>query len=294
MVSIRVPATSANLGPGFDCLGMALSLYDHFSFEEIESGLHFSGFEPQYQNQDNLVYQGYLAGLSHLNKAPRGLRIKADSKIPAGRGLGSSAACLVAGILAAFALSGQALDRERVFALASRLEGHPDNAAAAVFGGLRVSITQGADHFLSLPAPVHPAWRFLALVPTYDLLTKAARAVLPKTVPLSDAVFNLSRTALLLQALSQGDRLALAAACQDRLHQAQRFALIKDAATLQQRLLSLGADACFLSGAGPSLLCVYQQEGFLEKAQEQIPPAFPHHALMPLSLCEEGASVLFS
>ena len=289
MVSVRVPATTANLGPGFDCLGAALGLYARFHFEETEEGLEVSGCEPAFAGPDNLVYRAFANTLERFGETPRGLRLRIDSAIPPARGLGSSAACVVGGILGARALWGLPLQPEEVFALAAGMEGHPDNAAAAVFGGLRVAMAEGGNVF-SLPAPVHPGIRFLALVPDFPLETETARRALPERVTRADAVYNLSHTALLLRALEAGDTAMVRAACGDRLHQPWRFPLIPGGRELAQRMEGLGAMACLISGAGPSLLCLYTDPAFPSLAGGLLSRDFPRFRALPLALCLQGAA----
>lgn len=286
-ISIRVPATSANLGPGFDCLGLALNLYARFDFEPAESGLVISGCRADDANENNLVWRAYARALQYAGKAPGGLRLRISSDIPVSRGLGSSAACAVGGILGADRLHRLRLTEEEMLNLAAELEGHPDNAAPALFGGLRVSLTE-QGRALSLPAPVHPSLRFLSLVPDFELLTSAARTVLPVSVPLRDAVFNLSRAAFLLKAMEEGDIALIRLAMQDRLHQDARFALIPGAAKLKQRMEGLGA-ACCLSGAGPSLLCLYTEDDFPARARGALEESPISFTALPLALCREGA-----
>lgn len=291
MVRIRVPATSANLGPGFDCLGIALNLYARFTFEPLSRGLEISGCRPQDAGEDNLVYRAFLHTLKAAGAQLRGLRLRIDSDIPLSRGLGSSAACVVGGILGADRLYGLGLSREDMLKLATELEGHPDNAAPAIYGGLRVSLTEEGRVF-SLPCEVHPSLKFLALVPDFELRTSAARAALPQSVSLKDAVYNLSHAAFLIKALEGGDPGLIRAAMQDRLHQDARFKLIPGAAELKARMENAGAIACCLSGAGPTLLCLYADEVFPGKAGEIIEKGFPEVAVMLLNLCTEGAAVM--
>lgn len=290
MVVIRVPATTANLGPGFDCLGAALSLYARFSFEKAASGLEISGCDPAYSNQDNLTYRAFCFALEENGINPGGLRMRLDSDIPVSRGLGSSAACVVGGILGASTLYGLNLSREAVFRLAAKIEGHPDNAAPALFGGLRVSLTQGGTPH-SLPSPMHPSLRFLALTPDSPLETKKARAALPRMVSLQDAVYNLSRTAFLLKALETGEAEKIRLGMGDRLHQNVRLPLIQQGRELKARLEREGAVAVFVSGAGPSLMCLYQEPGFVAEAGRLIKTAFPRFSVLPLDLCAQGAMI---
>ena len=290
MVSVRVPATSANLGPGFDCLGLALDLYARFDFELLTRGLEITGCREEDAGEDNLIYRAYVHTLKAFGLDARGLRLRIDSDIPLSRGLGSSAACVAGGILGAAALHGLSLSDGEVLKLASELEGHPDNAAPAIYGGLRVSLTEDG-RAVSLPCVVHPSLRFLALVPDFELRTADARAALPQSVPLKDAVYNLSRTAFLLKALEGGDPELIRLAMKDRLHQDARFRLIPGAAALKERMEQLGAAACCLSGAGPTMLCLYTGDDFLNRAMEAARTEFPRFDPRPLSLCGEGARV---
>lgn len=292
MVSVRVPATSANLGPGFDCLGLALDLYARFDFELLTRGLEITGCREEDAGEDNLIYRAYVHTLKAFGLDARGLRLRIDSDIPLSRGLGSSAACVAGGILGAAALHGLSLSDGEVLKLASELEGHPDNAAPAIYGGLRVSLTEDG-RAVSLPCVVHPSLRFLALVPDFELRTADARAALPQSVPLKDAVYNLSRTAFLLKALEGGDPELIRLAMKDRLHQDARFRLIPGAAALKERMEQLGAAACCLSGAGPTMLCLYTGDDFLNRAMEAARTEFPRFDPHPLSLCGEGACVTY-
>ena len=292
MVSVRVPATSANLGPGFDCLGLALDLYARFDFQLLPRGLEITGCREEDAGENNLVYRAYIHTLKFFGLDALGLRLRIDSDIPLSRGLGSSAACVVGGILGAAALRGLSLSDGEALKLASELEGHPDNAAPAIYGGLRVSLTEDG-RALSLPCAVHPALRFLALVPDFELRTADARAALPQTVPLKDAVYNLSHTAFLLKALEGGDPELIRLAMKDRLHQDARFKLIPGAAALKERMEEIGAAACCLSGAGPTMLCLYTGDDFLNRAMEAARMDFPSFDPRPLSLCGEGARVTY-
>ena len=289
MVVVRVPATTANLGPGFDCLGAALSLYASSSFELLPGGLEITGTEPRFSGESNLVYQAYLAALKLHGIPPAGLRLHMASDIPASRGLGSSAACILGGIMGADALHGLQMSKEAVFRLAVSLEGHPDNIAPALFGGVQVSLMEGGKP-LALPVALHPAWRFLALVPDFALSTTAARAALPDLVSLKDAVYNLSHAAFLVKALEQSDAALLRSACQDSLHQDARFALIPGGRELKARAENQGAAACFLSGAGSSLMCIYQDPGLPGRLKPELNTAFPHVEALPLCLCSQGAT----
>lgn len=287
MAVVRVPATSANLGPGFDCLGAALALYARFTFEDREEGLDLSGCGKRYRTPDNLVVRAFYHTLASRRVKARGLRLAMRSDIPPARGLGSSAACVVGGILGASELYDLNLSAEEVFALATEMEGHPDNAAPAVYGGLRVSLMDGGRP-LSLPFSIDARLHFLALVPDFTLSTKEARAALPRLVPREDAVYNLSRAAFLVKALERGDESLLRPAFGDRLHQDARFPLIQGAGELKALMEDAGALACYLSGAGPTLMCLYSQPDFPGLVKPLLKERFPKFSALPLGLCERG------
>jgi len=258
IATVRVPATSANLGPGFDSLGLALAVHNVIRLSVAGSGLEISvqgdGAEAIPRTEQHLVVRAIRAGLDHAGVPQPGLRLSCDNRVPHGRGLGSSAAAVVAGLVAARGLLSdpELLDDAAVLALATALEGHPDNAAAALFGGCTISWLAGNGapraERLEVRADLDP----VVCVPAVEVVTSTARAMLPVTVTHADAAFNAGRAALLVQALSRRPDLLLEAT-QDRLHQAQRAAAMPDTADLLQRVRDLGG-AAVVSGAGPSLL----------------------------------------
>jgi homoserine kinase len=256
-VRVRVPASTANLGPGFDCLGLALGLYNTVELTRLESESDWQievegeGADKLPANSSNLIYQAVETASRLIGQSPTGLHIRAGNGIPTGSGLGSSAAAVVGGLAAANALYGGSLTRSAILRLATQLEGHPDNAAAALFGGL--TIVSAAEEELMHASLEIPPLKVAVALPNVRLSTAEARAALPRQVPLADAVFNLSRTAFVVQALQQGDYEMLAWAMSDRLHQPYRRKLIPgfDAAMAAAR--TAGARAVTLSGAGPSL-----------------------------------------
>lgn len=288
MVKFRVPASSANLGPGFDCLSAALSLSANFSFEKKDERLMITGCPPGMEGSDNLIYQSYLKGMQTYGLKPRGLSIHVDSDIPTARGLGSSAACVIAGLKAAAILHDVQLSDDELLLLACAMEGHPDNVAAALYGGARMSVWE-EGRVISRAFSVHNSIRFLALIPDFSLSTHQARSVLKELVPLKDAVFNLSRTALLIKALEQGDMDLLLFSCQDRLHQPLRNPLIKDSRALVDKMNSLGA-ACCISGAGPTLLCMYLDDDF-EKEAASVCKSYPSWQAKALHLDLQGLQI---
>jgi len=255
---VRVPATSANLGPGFDALGLALALYNEVSLAEADElvvSIDGEGAGRLDTGPDNVVARAAQMAFEAAGRPFRGAAIHCVNRIPLQRGLGSSAAAWVGGLAAANALLGEPIDRMGLLTLAARAEGHPDNVAAAVLGGLAVSCAEGAA-VAAVRLPVPPALRFVVLVPEIESATREARAVLPNEVSRGDAVFNVQRVSLLLAALASGRTDLLATAMQDRLHQPYRLRLFPWMDAVAAAARKAGALGCVLSGAGPSILAV--------------------------------------
>jgi homoserine kinase len=256
-VRIRVPATSANLGPAFDCAGLALSCHDVLEFSVAANGLKVAmtgeGAHTLPTGEEHLVVRAFREACAQLGWSPPGLRLVAENTIPQGRGMGSSAAAVVAGVLGAWALCPDvdAVDRDAVLRLVTALEGHPDNVAACLLGGVTLSWTSD-DGVAAERLDVDPSIRPVLLVPAATLSTHVARGLLPDVVPHADAVFNAGRAALLVHALSREPGLLLDAT-DDRLHQRQRAAAMPESLALVERLRGAG-HAAVVSGAGPSVL----------------------------------------
>ena len=269
-VTVKVPATSANLGPGFDSFGLALTLYNTITLEETESGLEFTGCPAEYANKDNLIYVSYKAAMDYMGLPVKGLKVDISSEIPISRGLGSSAALLTAGAMGANALHGSPLSLQQILEVTNPIEGHPDNLAPAIFGGMTASMMCG-DKPVTVPCPLHPDWKFLALVPDFPLSTSAARGVLPESYSRADTVYNVGRGALVVKALELGDESLLAMAMDDKIHQPYRRSLIADYGIIEDLVKAKGAAFC-LSGAGPTLLCVTRSDDLANYLKEALPP----------------------
>ena len=257
-VRVSVPASSANLGPGFDALGLALALYNEIEAEEsdrVTVTIDGEGADQLAPNERNVVVRAVRAAYETAGRPFRGCALACVNRIPLARGLGSSAAAWVGGLVAGNALLGSPLDREALLVLAARAEGHPDNVAAALLGGLTVAYG-GADGARALSLPVPPGLRFIVLVPDVSMPTAEARAILPHSVERADAVFNVQRVALLLASLQAGRVDLLPAALQDRLHEPYRLRLFPWMSQVTAAARAAGALGCVLSGAGPSLLAV--------------------------------------
>ena len=257
-VSVRVPATSANLGPGFDALGLALSLHNEVvagPADRVTVRIEGEGADRLPRDERNVVARGVRLAFDEAGRPFEGCALSCVNRIPTARGLGSSAAAWVGGLVAGNALLGSPLPRQALLRLAVRAEGHPDNVAAALLGGLTVSCGTD-DGALAVTLPVPADLRWIALVPDVSSPTAEARAVLPPSVPRADAVFNVQRVALLLAALQTGQAGPLATAMDDRLHQPYRERLFPWMPRVTAAARAAGAVACVLSGAGPSLLAV--------------------------------------
>lgn len=284
-VTVRVPATTANLGPGFDAFGCALSLYTHVTFTKIDAGLVITGCDDAYAGADNLAYVAYCAALKAMGREISGVRIHIDAQIPISRGLGSSAALLIAGAMGANALHGNPLSLEALLAITNAIEGHPDNLAPALYGGLMVSMVADGKP-VTARFPLCPDWEFLALVPDFTLSTSLARQALPAQYSRADAVYNISHAAMVLKALETGEEGLLSLALQDKIHQPYRKSLIRDYERIEALVTAAGGAFC-ISGAGPTLLCITRDPGV--KQALALPEGWK---LLPLKAQTQGARVL--
>ncbi len=264
-VRVRVPASTANLGSGFDTLGMALGLYNEVEVEltggTLTLEIRGEGAERlQALGERNLVARSVTGTLERLGVPVGGIRIRMENRIPMSRGLGSSSAAALGGVATAVALAGASLSPEETLDLALPFEGHPDNITPALLGGLTVStLVEGRVRCLKLPVPAE--LQAVAVIPEFHLSTAKARKALPQTVPRADAVFNVGRVALFLAAMQAGRLDLLREGVQDRLHQPYRAPLVPGMAEVLAEGERAGALACFLSGAGPTLLALVTGDG---------------------------------
>ncbi|EGO64905.1 homoserine kinase [Acetonema longum] len=262
-VMIQIPGTTANCGPGFDAIGIACTVYNDFELTFHDSSrlvieVDGEGKETIPTDEKNIAYQAVLDLLRKINHQIPGMTIKMFNRIPLSRGLGSSAAAIVAGLVAANELTGQSLSKQQLLDIATSIEGHPDNVAPAIYGGVTINVCRdGATECLRI-IPPKPLLMVVA-VPDFILSTKAARQVLPKQVPLQDAVFNVSRSALLTGAFCTGEYRHLSAAMDDRLHQPYRQQLVPGMPEVLRAAFDAGAFGSALSGAGPCLIAFCDQ-----------------------------------
>ena len=287
---VRVPASSANLGPGFDSFGIAWQLYNEISFQ-LSDGTEILGCAEAYQNEDNLALRAYRRVLERCGVSDGGVSIRfGRTAIPVSRGLGSSAALICAGVTAANELHALGLSREQLFLLATEVEGHPDNVAPALYGGLSVSAMAGGQA-VTRRFPVSDRLFFTALIPPFELSTALARSVLPDKVSRADAVFNVSRGALVLRALGDGDAEMLAFAMDDRLHQSYRATLIDGFSVARAEAQECGAAAICISGAGPTLLCVADRPDFAARMETALSMTLPAWELRELTPDLDGVKI---
>ncbi|MCU1571593.1 MAG: homoserine kinase [Naasia sp.] len=296
-VTVRVPATSANLGPGFDTLGLALSLYDELTVTAVDTPgavveVHGVGEGEVPTDETNLVVRAIAHTFAAAGQELPGLRLVARNSIPHGRGMGSSGAAIVSGVMAAKGLLEGVVefDSDRLLALATELEGHPDNVAPALFGGLTIAwVTENGPQHKKLI--VHRGVAPLVFVPEHTMSTALARSLQPESVPHQDAIFNVSRSALLVAALVQSPELLLAAT-EDRLHQSYRAAAMPETNRLVLLLREHGY-AAVVSGAGPSILVLGSDPSQRLAAAELVAASSdtPWQALM-LAVDFKGATVV--
>jgi homoserine kinase len=270
VVWVTVPATSANLGPGFDCLGLALDLRNEFLVAGGPPELPAAGYQTRYSvrvsgvdahkvpaNRRNLMVSAIEAVFAVAGRRPAEVALTINNCIPVGSGLGSSSSAIVAGLVAGNALADAGLPEDELLRMAVAIEGHPDNVAPALLGGLVLGILPDTEYgpaALIVQRFEPPPWTAVVVLPDFFLPTSKARAVLPPHLTRGEAIFNTSRFGLLLQALTSGDATHLRAAMGDRLHQPHRLAIIPGAAAAYQAAYEAGAAGVALSGAGPSLL----------------------------------------
>lgn len=259
MINIRIPATSANLGAGFDALGLALTYYNYVEMEESDV-IDISSADnikiPQDEN--NLIYISAKDLYNVCGKKLQGLKIVQTNNIPMARGLGSSSACIIAGLVGANTMLGNPLTKDDLVDLAAQIEGHPDNTAPALLGGIVTAVFDGKKvHWVK--QEVFTKLKFVAIIPDFELKTEKARACLPKEIPHKDAVYNLSRAALFSASLLTGKFENLRTAVHDRLHQPYRMSLIPNAREVFDIAYNHGAYGVYLSGAGPTIMAIVDE-----------------------------------
>lgn len=292
MVRVSVPATSANLGPGFDSIGLCFDLFNVFEFDEIDEGLCFEGFKEEFCNENNLIFVSMQGLFNKIHFKPKGIKIKlVEQNIPIARGLGSSSSCIVAGLIGANALSGYQLSKDEILDIAVDIEGHPDNVAPALLGGLIVAALEDNKPYYS-KIEVNKVVNFYALIPDFMLSTEEARKVLPKEISLKDGVYNVSRAALLVAAFAQGKYELLKIACSDKFHQPYRGKLIENYDDVMNECNKNKALSVYLSGAGPTIMAISEEkEFFKEKMRTWLVQNKMNWDIIELKINNQGAII---
>jgi homoserine kinase len=300
-ISLRVPASSANLGPGFDAMGLALGIYLECRFRESgQLSILVDGRDAEAisTGEDNLIWQSALAVARDMRMTMPPIELQIRNDIPVGKGLGSSAAALTAGVVIADRLLGLHWKPLRILDEAARLEGHPDNVAACILGSVVASAIDSGGVARTVRLNMPPQFGVGVVVPDFVLPTSHARSVLPDCYPRSDAIFNVQRAALLMAAIATGSVSAFPAALEDKFHQPYRAALVPGLDDIL-KLRAPGMLGCALSGAGPSILVFYER-GY-EQVCDLVRQVFALHGhasevlLAPVAECgfllQEGSEI---
>ena len=270
MAKVRVPATSANVGCGFDSLGIALNLYTTFDFELLEDGVEFVGFEERFANKNNLVYTSFLTTLDILGKTIPGVKISIQNDVPISRGLGSSSTCVVGGIYGAYLLTNTPIDRQEIFTIANEIEGHPDNVSPAIFGNLSSSCTTDDNEAVTVTYNVDERFNFLALIPNFETSTEEARKVMPKEILLKDALYSLSRLGAVIKAFETYNLPLLKKVMGDKIHEPYRKEIIHEYDKVRNICQKIDSVAFFISGSGSTLMNIVADENNIEKIKTEL------------------------
>ena len=256
-ITVRVPATTANIGPGFDCMAIALDIWNYVTVELGKDGfeIYGEGAESLSQGSSNLVAYSFRTSFEESGREPPNSRFVCNNGIPLSRGLGSSSAAVVSGLVAGNELSGNHLAQNDLLKLATEIEGHSDNVSAALLGGCQVVVMDDAE-LITSKVPIPNCLKAVVFIPNTPMPTEEARNVLTPTIDRTNAVFNVGRVALLINAFATGDLTNLTVATQDRLHQPDRSSIFPSMKVIIQAALNAGAHGAFLSGAGSSILAL--------------------------------------
>ena len=275
-VSVKVPATVANLGCGFDCFGLALPIYNTVTIQEtvlpgsgIEINIHNKDHDDSTNNiptdKNNIVYRAIELLYNFIGQNPDELKIDIDTGIPIARGLGSSASVVIGGLMAANELLGRPADKSIIASIATEIEGHPDNVIPAIYGGVNLSSWEDDGSVVFSQLPWCNDWKITICIPDYELATDISRSVLPESVQLKDAIFNLRRTAMFTSALYTKDRELLKLSLKDRLHQPYRTKLVPGLNSIIKNLKhTKNVIGCTLAGAGPAIIVFSEKESIDE------------------------------
>lgn len=294
MIKVRVPGTSANMGPGFDTLGIALNVYNEYEFEEIEKGFKFQGIPEEFCNKENIIYKAMVKCFEKAEYLYRGISINVIKQdIPISRGLGSSSSCIVAGLIGANAIMGNKLSKDEIFKLAVEIEGHPDNVAPALYGGIVISIMDNENPIYN-KIEVDDEIKFIALIPDFRLSTEAAREVLPEVISMKDGVYNVGRVAMMVSAFATKNYNLLRYACKDQFHQRYRSKLIKNFDYVYNKCYYMNCLCCYLSGAGPTMMSIVSKEDttFSLEIEKDLQKKGLNWKVIELKVDNQGAQII--
>ena len=276
-IKVLVPSTTANLGPGFDCLGAALDLYNEFVFTRIAGGgdrfdliMESTDGNHLRGGPENLVFRAAQKVWANSNISPFALEARVKLAVPPARGLGSSATAIVAGLIGANAIMDSPLSKEKLLELAIDIEGHPDNVVPSLLGGLCLTARSASQRWRIIRCDWHSSIKVVVAIPAIRLSTSEARRVMPKNIPISDAVTNMGALTLLLNGLKTGDSELIKEGMFDKLHEPYRWKLIKGGLDVKQAALEAGALGCAISGAGPSILALCKSENGKSVSQAMV------------------------
>jgi len=276
MLKIKVPATTANMGAGFDCLGMALNLYNEITVEESDKfSIEIKNRKNNHHTtKDNLIYQAITRFYDETGKKVPELKLTQIDNIPITRGLGSSSACIVAGLFAANELTGNPLSKDELAQMACQIEGHPDNVAPAVYGGMIIAVLEGDErklhHVKIMPSD---ELSFVTFIPDFQLSTAKARRILPKAYTRADAIFNISRASLFVASMMSENWDNLTVSVNDRIHQPYRGMFVPNMDEIFEHAMQSGAKGVFMSGAGPTIIAIVMRKNekeFANKMKHQL------------------------
>ena len=297
MIEVRVPATTANMGTGFDSFGAALNLYNIISVKEIPEGLKIRNLGDNLYtktDENNLIYRAMLKVFDYVGYEKKGLSIYQKSTIPRTRGLGSSSACIIGGMVLANALSGKKLDYKKILELAAGMEGHPDNVAPALYGGFCITVNNGKEIICKKIKPQNDI-DYIAMIPKYYVVTKKSRGVLPENIAIEDASQNLSRAAAFAMSIKDGDYEHLKDFVDDKIHQPYRASYIEGMYEIFEKGYEYGAKAVYLSGSGPTIIAMVEKgnEEFLKGMQKYFRKRAMSYQVCKLSIDNIGTVVKY-
>ena len=296
MQKIKVPATTANIGSGFDTLGMALDLYNEFEISEIESGVEVvNGSEIiDIPIEENLIYKGIITVLDYYKYEYKGFRIDVSGcNIPMSRGLGSSATCVVAGVIAGNQIVGNKMSLEDIINFCTQIEGHPDNVVPAIVGGMVISIEKN-DKVSYSKVNVPQNLKFVAMIPEFKVSTADARKVLPSEYNNHDCVFNIARVAMLINAMNNSELENIRISLEDKIHQPYRKQLINNIDDIFEKCKELGSVGEFISGSGSTLITIVKNEeiSFIDKMKNYLSSLKGNWRICELNVDLDGAKVI--